>query len=73
MTDPRRPRDELANQIMSGNVSTKLIATVLLEEVLPALDRIKAQLGYMGRTLNEHLGDLTNDAHFVQPSEEKVQ
>jgi hypothetical protein len=70
--EPKRPRDELADRIVEGDADVAtLIATVLVKEVLPALDHIRAEVA-AGRyrlmyadmalaqigTIYEHLQDL---------------
>ena len=43
--DARRPRDELADRLAAGDADiTTLIATVLISEVLPALDQISKEI-----------------------------
>ena len=46
MTEPESNRAQLTEQIIEGNVDLMLIATVLVKEVLPALDRISKQIAY---------------------------
>jgi hypothetical protein len=48
MTDPRRPRDELADHIAEGDPDVMLlIANVLVNEVLPTLDRLSEEIAGM--------------------------
>ncbi len=46
MTEPESNRAQLTEQIIEDNVDLMLIATVLVKEVLPALDRISKQIAY---------------------------
>lgn len=46
MTEPESNRAQLTEQIIEGNVDLMLIATVLVKEVLPALDHISKQIAY---------------------------
>jgi hypothetical protein len=42
--EPESFRDELADRIAKGDLDIELVATVLVSEVLPALDHINAQI-----------------------------